>query len=372
MTEDQGLKGLYGGDAARRLGEHIVVVYPQFEVDGYAAAVEKGVQGLELKARLKVLMEELRVRLPSTYAKALGILVASLGAELNVNEGIFKQGWFWSPALLFVQTYGLEEPELSLSALNAMTRRNTAEEAIRPFIVRHYELTMRHLWEWVTDESFHVRRLVSEGTRPRLPWAMRLDRFVAEPRPALALLESLRDDDAVYVQKSVANHLNDVAKDHPALVLDIAERWMQEDPTPARTWIVRHGLRTLIKAGEPRALAVLGAEPLEGIRVEWFEATPASIHLGDHVRMRVVVVNESDIAQTLVVDYAIHFVIAKGTQSKKVFKWATFLLAPGERKVLEKSHSFRPITTRRYYAGAHRFEVQVNGEVLAGAEVELR
>lgn len=371
MNEEQGLKQFYGGATAQRLGEQIVAVYPAFDIAGYVTAVTTGVIGLELKARLKVLMEEMRLRLPSDYPKAIEILVASLGPELDVNEGIFKQGWFWGPAVLFVQEYGLDQPELSLEALNAMTRRNTAEEALRPFIVRHYDLTMRYLWQWVTDESFHVRRLVSEGTRPRLPWAMRLERFVTEPRPALALLERLRDDPTLYVQKSVANHLNDVAKDHPALVLDIAERWMQEEPTAARTWIVRHGLRNLIKAGEPRALALLGAKPLESVRLESFSVVPGVIQVGDTLRMQAVVVNESDLPQTLVVDYAIHFVMAKGKLSKKVFKWVTMTLKSGERWVLEKSHSFRPITTRRYYPGAHRLELQVNGEVLGSTVVEL-
>lgn len=371
MNEEQGLKQFYGGDTAQRLGAHLASAYPSFDIEGYVEAVATGVIGLELKARLKVLMEEMRIRLPSNYATAVKILVASLGPELDVNEGIFKQGWFWSPAVLFVQTYGLEEPELSLNALNAMTRRNTAEEALRPFIVRHYDLTMRYLWQWVTDESFHVRRLVSEGTRPRLPWAMRLERFVAEPRPALALLETLRDDPTLYVQKSVANHLNDVAKDHPALVLDIAERWMREEPTAARRWIVRHGLRNLIKAGEPRALALLGAKPLEKIYLASFSVAPTSIQVGDTIRMQADVVNESTTSQTLVVDYAIHFVMAKGKLSKKVFKWTTLTLEPGERKRLEKSHSFRPITTRHYYAGAHRLELQVNGEVLGSTVVEL-
>lgn len=372
MNEEQGLKRFYGGATAQRLGEHIAAVYPTFDIAGYVEAVSTGVIGLELKARLKVLMEEMRLRLPSDYPTAVEILVASLGPELDVNEGIFKQGWFWSPVVLFVQEYGLEHPEVSLEALNAMTRRNTAEEALRPFIVRHYDLTMHYLWQWVTDESFHVRRLVSEGTRPRLPWAMRLERFVTEPRPALALLESLRDDPTVYVQKSVANHLNDVAKDHPALILDIAERWMHEEPTAARTWIVRHGLRNLIKAGEPRALALLGAKPLESVRLESFGVAPGVIQVGDTIRMQAVVVNESDIPQTLVVDYAIHFVMAKGKLSKKVFKWVTMTLKSGERRILEKSHSFRPITTRRYYAGAHRLELQVNGEVLGVVEMELR
>lgn len=371
MTEEQGLKRLYGGEAAQRLGAAIAAVYPAFDVEGYTAEVERGVVGLELKARLQLLAGALQHHLPSSYPEAVEILVASLGPELNVDEGIFKQGWFWSPALLFVQLYGLAEPELSLEALNAMTRRNTAEEAIRPFIVHHYDLTMRYLWQWVKDESFHVRRLVSEGTRPRLPWAMRLDSFVAEPRPALALLERLRDDPVLYVQKSVANHLNDVAKDHPALVLEIAERWMAEEPTPARRWIVRHGLRNLIKAGNARALALVGAKPLEGVEVESFAATPTTIEVGDSVRMAAFVVNRSNTPQTLVVDYAIHFVLANGSRSKKVFKWTTLELGAGEGRHLAKSHSFRPITTRRYYAGAHRFEVQVNGEVLAGREIEL-
>jgi 3-methyladenine DNA glycosylase AlkC len=371
MEAEQGLKRFYGVEAARLLGNHIVQVYPNFDVESYANAVVKGVQGLELKARLKVMMEALRTRLPQNYPAAIEILVASLGPELDVNEGIFKQGWFWGPVVLLVQEYGLDDPNVSLKALNAMTRRHTAEEALRPFIVRHYDLTMRHLWEWVEDESFHVRRLVSEGTRPRLPWAMRLDQFVKDPRPALALLEKLRDDPALYVQKSVANHLNDVAKDHPDLVVEIAEQWMQQNPTPARQWIVRRGLRTLIKAGNTKALAVVGAEPTEGITVSRFEVTPARIQVGDTITLQATLQNESDSTQTLVVDYAIHFVTQRGAPGRKVFKWSTIEFTPGAVKSLEKRHSFRPITTRRYYPGVHRIEIQVNGEVMGIGNVEL-
>lgn len=372
MREEEGLKRFYNAEAAHILGGHIANVYPAFDVEAYANAVNDGIAGLELKARLHLMMEQMRVQLPQSYRNAVEILVASLGSELNVNEGIFKQGWFWGPVVLFVQTYGLEEPERSLAALNAMTRRYTAEEAVRPFIVQHYDRTMRYLSQWAEDESFHVRRLVSEGTRPRLPWAMRLNRFVKDPRPALTLLEKLRDDPALYVQKSVANHLNDVAKDHPDLVVEIAERWMHDNPTPAREWIVRHGLRTLIKAGHPRALTVLGAEPTEGITIADFSLAPNRIHVGDAVTLAAVVQNNSDKPQTLIVDYAIYFVTSRGTHSKKVFKWKTLNLSAGADKRLEKSHPFRPITTRRYYPGVHRIEIQVNGEVMGGGVVELK
>lgn len=166
--------------------------------------------------------------LPNDYPTAVQILVASLGVELPAEAGMFKDAWYLMPVAHFVEEYGVAHPHDSLRALNAITRRHTGEFAIRPFIVHHYDLTLATLHEWASSDSPHVRRLVSEGTRPRLPWASRLPRFIADPTPALSLLEKLRDDPARYVQKSVANHLNDIAKDHPDLVLDTVTRWKKK------------------------------------------------------------------------------------------------------------------------------------------------
>jgi 3-methyladenine DNA glycosylase AlkC len=266
--------------------------------------------------------------------------------------------------------YGLDDFDVAMGAMYQITKRHTAEFAIRPFLRRYPERTLAVLHQWVEDESPHVRRLVSEGTRPRLPWAGRLDAFIADPTPTLALLERLKDDPSAFVRKSVANHLNDISKDHPQLVIDTLTCW-REDAGAERLWIIRHALRTLVKKGDPAALALLGFDrpqvSLRDMRIE-----PDHIRLGDSLVFSFTLQSESDEAQNLIIDYLIHFVKASGQTSPKVFKLSTRELSARESIYIQRKHAIKPITTRSYYSGEHRIEIQVNGQVLGGQRFWLQ
>lgn len=270
----------------------------------------------------------------------------------------------------FVAREGLDDPKRSLDALKYFTRFGSSEFAVRPFLQRDLLGTLAVMETWAEDSDEHVRRLASEGSRPRLPWGLRLKELVKDPRPTGRILEMLKQDPALYVRKSVANHLNDVAKDHPEVVLDRVTAW--DRSVTDTNWIVRHALRTLVKKGDPRALALLGASAQVSVDVVDFSVIPRRLRLGERLQLNAQLRSTSRREQTLVVDYVIHYVKASGDSSAKVFKWSTVVLPPGGTFDLRKSQEIRDFTTRRHYAGIHRVELQINGRRPASAEFVLR
>ncbi|MEX5635156.1 DNA alkylation repair protein [Parafrankia sp. FMc2] len=371
MDGEYGLKRHFNGDAARLLGGMIREFHPGFDVDGYASEVEGRIPGKELKDRVLVLAEGLRGRLPQDYNEALVILVALLGDELAEGEGMFNNGWYLMPVARFVEEYGLKTPAESLDALVEITRRHTAEYAVRPFIEQWYDLTMPRLAEFACHPSHNVRRLASEGTRPRLPWARTLTRFVHDPDPVLRILDTLHDDPSDYVRKSVANNLNDISRDNPEIALAAARRWLLASSGPGTSWTVKHGLRTLVKKGNQEALEILGVTGGEHVKVARFDVSPRSVILGDFVTIRVDLRNTDQKTHTVAVDYVVHHVRKGGRSIPKVFKLTTLELAGGERRTVEKIHPIREVQTRRYYPGEHVIDIQVNGLVLASDRFDL-
>lgn len=211
------LKNHFGPEIPKRIAGMISAVFPRFDAQAFLDEAFKGYEDLHLTPRGWQIARALRRHLPDDFAAAADILIASLGPKLDRTEGLGMAPFLYLPHVLFVAEYGLDHFELSMRAQYELTQRFTAEFGIRPFLVRYPEQTLARLTAWTGDPSVHVRRLVSEGTRPRLPWAPRLRAFQANPRPVLALLERLKDDPELYVCRSVANNLNDIGKDHPAL-----------------------------------------------------------------------------------------------------------------------------------------------------------
>jgi len=214
-----------------------------------------------------------------------------------------------------------------------------------------------------------VRRLVSEGTRPRLPWGIRLQCFIREPEACLPLLEALRDDPSEYVRRSVANHLNDIAKDHPDLLARIAADWWQGAPAP-RQKLLRHALRTLLKQGHPGALAVVGHRP-----IAWHDAAleilKSKVSVGDKLAFRFAG-RMAEVPEALRLDYAIHHMKANGQTRPKVFRWKHQPTVTDRQWEGTREHSFKIVTTRRYYPGRHELDIIANGQVVARGTFELR
>lgn len=344
------------------LSEHLQRAGPGFDARRFASLALPGLSDLELKARAMQIATALEASLPEDFGAAAELLDAAIA------EGL--AGWALWPVGEVVARRGLATPERALALLKNLTQRFTAEWAIRPFIVQHPALTYATLARWTQDSNEHVRRLVSEGSRPRLPWGLQLKGLIADPSPTLPLLEALLDDDSAYVRRSVANHLNDIAKDHPHLLADWLERHLPS-ASPERRALLRHASRSLIKGGNTRVLRAWGlGAPLRG--EAQLAVSPPRIRLGDSLTLDVTLTSRARREQLLVIDYAVHHVKANGGTSPKVFKGWTLQLAAGETRALRKQHAVRLITTRRYFAGAHRVELLVNGRTMAEAGFELR
>lgn len=349
---------------------HLARTCPDFDARRFRRLAAEGLDALEFKARAQHVCAALEATLPSDFAASCDALEAAL-APIRGDEALSEfhdrddglAGWVVWPLSEYVARRGLDAPKRALSALHAMTQRFSAEWAIRPFIEHHPALSFATLARWTRDPSEHVRRLVSEGSRPRLPWGLQLRALIADPSPTLPLLERLQDDPSEYVRRSVANHLNDVAKDHPERVADWLERHLPDASAPRRA-LLRHASRTLIKRGDRRVLEAWGlGRPFAG-EIAW-KVSPRRIVLGEAVTLGLTLRSRARRAQTLVIDYAVHHVKANGETSPKVFKGWNVTLAPGEIRTLDKRHVVKPITTRTYYPGRHRVDLRINGRICA-------
>jgi 3-methyladenine DNA glycosylase AlkC len=367
-------KNLLNPALVRTAGDALRAAWPGFDKAGFVRRANRGLDGLELKARAMQIADALEATLPARFATACDVIEAALAPAVEPGEeppgdSAGLRGWIVWPLGEFVARRGQAEPDRALAALHALTQRLTAEFAIRPFIVEHPALALATLQQWTRDPSAHVRRLASEGSRPRLPWGLRLRALVADPSPTLPLLAALQDDPSDYVRRSVANHLNDIAKDHPALVV----AWVREHLPGAdrhRRALLRHASRTLIKQGHADILALWGAAaPFAG--QARLTLSPRRVGIGDSVALSLRLRSASTEPQALLIDYAVHHVKADGSTSAKVFKGWSLALAPGETCTLNKTHSMRAVTTRRYHAGRHLVDMRINGVVAAQAAFSL-
>ncbi len=353
---------------ARQIADRIAVVHPAFDADAFVAAVAAELETLELKARNGMIAEKLRQFLPADYPAALRILLAILD-ERRGFAPISNAGLRLMAIPAFIERYGLADVERSLDAMPIVTRHSSCEFAIRPLLAHEPDQTMPRLHRWALDSDEHLRRLASEGSRPRLPWGAQLKAFIADPAPTLALLERLKDDPSLYVRRSVANHLNDIGKDHPTLLLSRMEAWAA-DAGEERKWLISHALRTLVKRGDAKVLSILGYGPA-AVELRDLRLAPAALQFGNELEFSFALRNDGDEAQNLMIDFVLHFVKANGKTAPKVFKLTKTRLAAGESASFSKRLAIRPISTRRYYPGRQRLEIQVNGRVLGGADFEL-
>lgn len=354
------LKDGLGPDVAELIAKMIERVHPSFDMSAFLAQALDGYDALELTPRARQITSAMRAHLPADPEVAIQVLVDSLPplSEASLLSGM--EPFRYLPHVYFVSDYGLGCFETSMRAQYELTQRFSAEFSIRAFLTHEPARTLAVLRTWVNDPSEHLRRLVSEGTRPRLPWAPRLKAFQVDPVPVLALLELLKDDPSLYVRRSVANNLNDISKDHPDLAIETAARW-SIGASPERLGIVRHALRGLIKAGHPSALSVMGARHGVDADVSGGRVEPAELAIGDRVRIGFTVTNTGEERERFVIDYRVHFVKANGATSPKVFKIATVELAAGEAREFARVLSVQQRTTRTHYPGEHAVDALVNG-----------
>lgn len=371
----EAFKNLFNKRIIRGMAMNFTQRWPAFNAKGFIKDAGRNLNTLELKQRSEQIKNAMMTHLPDDFEKSGQIMLACLGPDLgdDLSSGDVTadsiSGWAVMPMADYVGELGHAHFDLSMTLFKAMTKCSSAEFGIRFFLLALPKKTLRVLKKWTNDNSQHVRRLVSEGTRPRLPWAMRLPLFIDDPFPVIELLEKLKDDDKEYVRRSVANNLNDIAKDHPEVVANIAKQWMQ-DASEERQKLIRHACRTLIKQGHKKTLKILGygTPKINNVRLDML--TPV-VEFGDSLQFSLAITSASSKAQPLMIDYIIHHQKANGTRSPKVFKWKSMTLAANKRLTAEKKHTIKKITTRVYYPGIHTVEVMVNGVSVGSKDFEL-
>ncbi|MCO8122172.1 hypothetical protein NHH03_10520 [Stieleria sp. TO1_6] len=363
---------LFNRDRVEYLANQFRSADDDFDDKGFIRDVMDSLVELELKQRIVHIAGSLEKYLADDYATAAKQITAALPPPLDPNRTDDDFGDFIFAALgEFVVRNGTAKKHLKLSlrTLKALTQRFSMEDAIRTFIDQHPEVTLAELQKWSNDKNYHVRRLVSEGTRPLLPWSRRLS---IDPTTPIPFLDTLHADRARYVTRSVANHLNDISKSQPDVVLETLRRWKNLDRQDAQElqWINRHALRTLVKQGHPGALRFLGFNPQPKIEVSEFQLTPPVVSPGQAIELCFTVT--ADRSEALIVDYVIEFVKANGTRSPKVHKIKQLRLGAGESCVVRKRHLLRAAaTTFRLYPGTHHVTLQINGKPQGTRSFEL-
>jgi len=362
---------LLSADAVLGLIDCLGVAAPGTEPTALRRAVAE-LPGQALAERARAVRDALLTDLPGGFAPFAEVVDRALADRAFT-------GWMIWPvseavAVLAVRAEPGSPPgdefDAGLALLARLTGRLTGEFAIRTFLDADLGRTLAVVREWTAHPDEHVRRLASEGTRPRLPWARRVRAIMERPGAALGLLDALYRDESDYVRRSVANHLNDVSRIDAALATATARRWLAR-PDGHTAAVVRHALRSLVKAGDPDALALLGFAPPAGIVLSGFALTGSTVELGGGLGFEFSVANHGAEPARLAIDYVIHHRKANGTLAPKVFKLTTRTLLPGAAATIERTHSFRPISTRRYYPGEHALEIQVNGAKLGRHEFLL-
>lgn len=357
---------------SRLLSAHVKA----FPADEFEQKILPDLPKLELKQRIVALTNAADELLTDDFESFCDIMLAILHPSEDAtrdNVELSDEGLCGFPVWAFtelttIRALRAEKPDAGMAILKEQTKRSTAEFAVRPLIDRHPDIVFPILMEWTQDPNRHVRRLASEGSRPRLPWGMQLKALIKNPDPVIPILDAMKDDPEDYVRRSVANNLNDIAKDHPARVFQIAEKWLKNSDKN-RERLVKHACRTLFKDRNLDVLKAFGYHSMPNLKAS-IEIANATVSFGQNLEFECSFKNVST-GSNLMIDYAIHFVKANGSRSPKVFKWKDMKSNALAHFTAKRSHSIKPITTRVYHPGRHLIEIIVNGLSVAEAEFTL-
>ncbi len=355
----EALKHMYSKELVAQLGKALNNTENSFDEDLFIQKVfDKSWDDLELKARMEKITVEMESLLSFDYEKQIEILRRIAPDFSGFTAILFPN---------FVELFGLDNEEISIDALHFFTRFSTAEFAIRPFLVQNPVL-IKTMLKWSKDENYHVRRLASEGCRPLLPWAGKLTQYVNDPLPIIPILENLKNDPEDYVYRSVANNLNDISKNHPELVLELAEKWYGKEKNT--NWLVKHALRTLLKKGNQRAMKLFGFGEIKNVDISNFEIKNPTIKIGDYSSFNVYLINKSKEAKFRL-EYSIEYVKKNGKLSEKVFQLRETKVNKNERLSLNKKIDFKNLSTRKHYTGKHYINLILNGNKIKRIPFEL-
>ncbi len=345
-------KNVFNAEFVKQLSVRIASCYAGFDDTEFKAEIfDEGWEALELKQRMRHISVCMRKHLPRNLSAAYAIIrqiAIDFGEEMDIAPMVFPD---------FVEHYGLDHPE-SLELLQHLTRHSSSEFAVRPFLIKDQVKVMELMYDWARSDNYHVRRCASEGTRPRLPWAIALPALKADPAPILPILERLKDDPELYVRRSVANNLNDIAKDNQDIVISCAKSWFGQSKNT--DWVIKHGCRTLLKQGHPEVLALFGFAPPDHLSIYKLQHE-SIVSMGESFDFSFdIVADNVEHLGKLRLEFAIDFMKANGKKARKVFHISEVQVDKAHKSV-SKRFSFKPITTRKYYAGDHDLIILVNG-----------
>ncbi len=350
-------EGKYTTDFFYQFTTILKMEYPAFESNKFMNLIyDDHWEEEKFKQRIRHISNVLRMTLPMSYRDALSILIEIAPKCKGVEYLFFPD---------FVEVNGLDDWNDSMTALEVFTQFSSSEFAVRAFILKDYQRMMDQMLKWANHSNYHIRRLASEGCRPRLPWASTLETFKLNPSPILPILYQLKQDSSVYVQKSVANNLNDISKDHPELVKNLAREWHGKNSIT--DWILKHGCRGLLRKGDSEVLFLFGFEISPDVFVNDLLLEMDNLAIEQTLNFSFSVQTNTSAPQKLRIEYAIDFVKANGSTSRKLFK-VTERIFEKESRLYKRSHSFRDLTIRKHYPGKHKLAVIINGQELSAAE----
>jgi 3-methyladenine DNA glycosylase AlkC len=352
------LKDLYSPLFYDRFADIVKEVLPSLDKERFIKAIfNEAFPAMELKQRMKHTAKVLHQFLPADFGKAASVIEQLITQLRKHNITKYSLEFMFLPD--YIETYGLNDFDHAVKAIEVVTQYTSCEFAVRPFLIKYGDRMMQQMTAWSLHDNDKVRRLASEGMRPRLPWAIAVPLLKKEPSLILPILENLKDDSSEFVRRSVANNLNDIAKDHPEVVIQIANHWKgRNKETDA---IIKHGCRTLLKQGHQAILQHYGLQS-EGISLDQFLIKTPTVKVGSTLDFSFSFINTTNIPQTVRLEYAIHYKRQKGQYSKKVFKISERVYEPNKQIIVKRRQSFKPITTRVFYEGEQRLSIIINGQ----------
>lgn len=352
------IKDIYSQSFYQRFSLSLAAVIPSLNQKEFVELMlADGFEDKEWKDRMKHTTRVFHQFLPPEYPQAIRIIEQLIDQLRATHFGEDSLAFIFLPD--YIETYGLDDYETSVSALELVTQFVSCEFAVRPFLIRYGSKMLEQMKSWSLHESHKVRRFASEGSRPRLPWAMAVPALKKDPSVLLSILENLKNDPSEWVRRSVANNLNDIAKSHPEIVLELAQLWSGH--TKETDALIKHGSRTLLKQGHPEILKHYGLESINAHLSDFQIITP-EVKIGANLEFSFLVTNDSATVQKIRLEYAVYYVRQNGQSSKKVFKISERIYQPAEKAKVQRIQKFILITTRKFYAGTHQLSVILNGE----------
>ena len=371
-------KNLYNKNTISKISKEIKRTYPEFNHKKFVSDCLTNLETMELKQRVKHIANTLHHHLPNNYKKSIKIIISSLADEKHkddmswdkqAGEGII--GFNTWPLTEYVSIYGLDDYKTSFKAMTELTKRFSSEFAVRPFIELYQEQIYEDFDKLIKHKNKDVRRWISEGTRPLLPWGIKVKNIHGNLERNIELLMKLFKDDEKYVRLSVANHLNDISKLNSKLVLNTCKKMLQQDNSKNTTWIVKHATRSLLKKGNREALVMNGYEKSPKISTSSFKISKRRIKEGDRFNLSMSLNSIKEKDQKLLIEYIIHYPKKNGKLSPKPFRLKDFILKANDKIRIDKEIHFKKVTTRVHYLGQHIIEIQINGKKYGRAQFTL-